>query len=36
MAHNLHEFGPPFTLYLNIKNAQNPARKYFEKNNIMQ
>ena len=34
MTNKLHEFVPPFTLYLNIQNAQNPARKHFEKTNI--
>ena len=29
MTHNSHEF----TLTLNIENAPNPARKYFEKTN---
>ena len=24
---------PPFTLYLNVENAQNPAEKHFEKTN---
>ena len=35
MTHNLQEFVPPFSLYLNIENAQNPARKHFEKTNVM-
>ena len=34
MTNNLHEFVPPFTLYLNVENAQNPAWKHFEKTNI--
>ena len=33
MTHNLHEFVPLFTLYLNVQNAQNPSRKHFEKTN---
>ena len=35
MTHHLHEFAAPFTLYLNIPNAQNPVRKHFDKTNIM-
>ena len=31
MTHKFHEFVPPFTLYLNIENTQNPAWKHFEK-----
>ena len=31
MTTNLYEFMPPFPLYLNLVNAQNPARKHFEK-----
>ena len=34
MSHKLHKFVPPFTLYLNAENAQNPARKHFEKTTI--
>ena len=34
MTNNLHEFVPPFTLYLNVENVPNPARKHFEKTNI--
>ena len=33
VANNFHKFVPPFTLYFNIKNAQNPAWKHFEKTN---
>ena len=33
MIHKLHEFVPPFTLYLRSENARNPARKHFEKTN---
>ena len=35
MTDNLHEFVPPFTLYLNAENAQNLAWKHFEKTNNM-
>ena len=31
MIHNLHDFEPPFPLYLNFENGENPARKHFEK-----
>ena len=34
MTNNLHEFVPPFTLYLNVENAQNPVQKHFEKTNL--
>ena len=34
MTHNLHEFVPPFTLYLTIENAQNPEGKHFEKTSM--
>ena len=34
MTINLHEYVPPLTLYLNIENAHNPARKHIEKTNI--
>ena len=34
MTHDLHEFVPTFNLYLIIENAQNPARKHFEKTYI--
>ena len=36
MTHKLHivKFVPPFTLYFNVENAQNPGRKHFEKTNI--
>ena len=33
MTHKLHEFMPPFTVYLNVENAQISARKHFEKTN---
>ena len=33
MTHKLHEFVPPFTLYLNVENAKNPGWKHFEKTN---
>ena len=33
MINNLHDFVPPFTLYLNVENAQNPVQKHFEKTN---
>ena len=33
MTNDLHEFVPPFTLYMNVKNVQNPAWKHFEKTN---
>ena len=33
MMHKLHEFVPPFTLSLNVENAQYPAGKHFEKCN---
>ena len=33
MTNNSHEFVPPFSLYLNVENAPNPARKHFEKAN---
>ena len=33
MTHNLHEFLPSFTVYENVENAQNPAKKRFEKTN---
>ena len=33
MTHKLHAFVPPFTLFSNIENSQNPARKHFEKTN---
>ena len=35
MIHHLHEFATPFTLYLNVANAQNPVRKHFDKTNTM-
>ena len=31
MTHNLQKIVTPFTLYLNVENAQNPAQKRFEK-----
>ena len=34
MTHKLHEIVPPFTLYLSVENAPNPAQKHFEKANI--
>ena len=34
MIHKLHEFVPPFTLYLNVENAKIPARKHFEKTSM--
>ena len=34
MTNKLHKFVPPFTLYLNVENAQNPVQKEFEKTNI--
>ena len=34
MTLKLHKFVPPFTLYLNVGNAQNPAQKHFENTNI--
>ena len=33
VANILHEFVAPFTLYLNVENAQNPAQTHFEKTN---
>ena len=27
-------FAPPFILYLNVENAQNPVQQHFEKSNI--
>ena len=33
MKHKLHEFVPPFTVYFNTENAQNPVRKHFKKTN---
>ena len=33
-THLLHEFVPPFTLYLTIDNAQNPVQKRFHMTNI--
>ena len=35
MTNNLHDFVPPFTLHLNTENAPNPARKHFEKTDII-
>ena len=33
MIHHLHEFVSPFTLYLNVENAQTPMRKHLDKTN---
>ena len=33
MIDHLYKFVPPFTLYLNVENAPNPVRKYFDKTN---
>ena len=35
IAHKLHEFVPPFTLYMSVENAQKPARKHFDKTNTL-
>ena len=29
MIDNLHDFEPPFPLYLNVENDENPAQKRF-------
>ena len=34
MTHNLPDSVSHFTLYLNVEDGQNPARKHFEKTNI--
>ena len=33
LLYNLHEFSPPFPLYLNAENDKIPVQKYFEKTN---
>ena len=33
MTTNSYELVPPFPLYLNVENAENTARKHFEKTN---